>query len=190
MMQPLPRLTTRDLVITVLQPADYALLQNYYRDNEQHLAPWEPLRESDYHQGAEVQKRLTRALTGFSQGRELHFAAYKPGQEEIVALATYSNLIHGAFQACYLGYSIAEKYQGQGLMAQMLIATNAFVFEQLGMHRIMANYMPENVRSERLLMRLGFEKEGLAKSYLKISGKWRDHVLSAKINPAHLKAGS
>ncbi|WDE05543.1 ribosomal protein S5-alanine N-acetyltransferase [Thalassomonas viridans] len=187
-MQVLPRLNTERLLITLLQPADYPLLQDYYRQNEQHLSPWEPLRESDYNQGAEVQKRLTRALTGYSQGKELHFAAYRPGEKEIVALATYSNLIHGPFQACYLGYSIAEKYQGQGLMAEMLIATNAFVFEQLGMHRIMANYMPENIRSERLLNRLGFEKEGLAKSYLKIAGKWRDHVLTAKINPAHLES--
>ncbi|WDE11712.1 GNAT family N-acetyltransferase [Thalassomonas haliotis] len=186
MIQVLPRLTTENLQITVLQPGDYALLQDYYRENEQHLAPWEPLRETDYHQGPEVQKRLTRALTGFNQGRELHFAACWPGENEIVALATYSHLIHGPFQACYLGYSVAKKYQGRGLMAEMLIATNAFVFEQLGMHRIMANYMPENIRSERLLQRLGFEKEGLAKSYLKIAGQWRDHILTAKINPAEM----
>lgn len=47
----------------------------------------------------------------------------------------------------------------------------------------MVNYIPSNIRSERVLLKLGFEKEGLAKSYLKIAGKWQDHILTAKIKP-------
>ena len=38
-----------------------------------------------------------------------------------------------------------------------------------------------NERSGRLLERLGFEKEGYAKRYLKIDGLWEDHVLTAKV---------
>ncbi len=47
------------------------------------------------------------------------------------------------------------------------------------MHRIMANYMPHNMRSGHLLTKLGFEREGYAKQYLQINGEWRDHVLTA-----------
>ena len=47
----------------------------------------------------------------------------------------------------------------------------------------MANYIPENERSGRLLARLGFTREGLAKDYLFIDGAWRDHVLTALANP-------
>lgn len=50
----------------------------------------------------------------------------------------------------------------------------------------MANYTPSNIRSEKLLTKLGFEKEGLAKSYFKIAGSWQDHVLTSKINPSHI----
>lgn len=50
------------------------------------------------------------------------------------------------------------------------------------MHRIMANYMPHNQRSGALLARLGFEREGYAKDYLLIDGKWQDHVLTALTN--------
>jgi hypothetical protein len=35
-----------------------------------------------------------------------------------------------------------------------------------------------------LLERLGFASEGLAKDYLFIDGAWRDHVLTARLNPA------
>jgi ribosomal-protein-alanine N-acetyltransferase len=43
--------------------------------------------------------------------------------------------------------------------------------------------MPANQRSAQLLRALGFEREGLAKSYLKIAGQWEDMVLNALINP-------
>ena len=69
-------------------------------------------------------------------------------------------------------------------MAEALRATNAFAFRELRLHRIMANYRPENERSGRLLERLGFVREGVAKDYLFIDGAWRDHVLTALVNPA------
>ncbi len=47
----------------------------------------------------------------------------------------------------------------------------------------MANHLPRNVRSERLLESLGFEKEGHARAYLKIAGVWEDHTLRSLINP-------
>ena len=68
-------------------------------------------------------------------------------------------------------------------MMEILKATTGYMFEVIGLHRIMANYMPENKRSAAVLHRLGFEREGLAKSYLKINGQWRDHVLTSKLNP-------
>jgi ribosomal-protein-alanine N-acetyltransferase len=68
-------------------------------------------------------------------------------------------------------------------MAEALRAANAFVFGSMRLHRIMANYRPENERSARLLERLGFEREGLARDYLFIDGAWRDHVLTALVNP-------
>jgi ribosomal-protein-alanine N-acetyltransferase len=46
----------------------------------------------------------------------------------------------------------------------------------------MANYRPQNERSARLLERLGFTREGLAKDYLFIDGAWRDHVLTSLTN--------
>jgi ribosomal-protein-alanine N-acetyltransferase len=51
----------------------------------------------------------------------------------------------------------------------------------LGLHRVEANYQPNNERSGRLLRALGFTVEGYARAYLYIDGEWRDHVLTAKI---------
>ncbi|WP_209313631.1 GNAT family N-acetyltransferase [Jannaschia formosa] len=70
-------------------------------------------------------------------------------------------------------------------MSKILSAALAHVFDELDFHRVMANHLPENERSARLLSRIGFEREGYAKSYLKIAGRWRNHVLTSKPNPSH-----
>ncbi len=46
----------------------------------------------------------------------------------------------------------------------------------------MANYVPTNERSGRLLRRLGFTVEGYARDYLCLNGTWQDHILTSLIN--------
>jgi ribosomal-protein-alanine N-acetyltransferase len=44
---------------------------------------------------------------------------------------------------------------------------------------VAANYMPRNERSAAVLKRCGFRVEGLAPAYLRINGRWEEHVLTA-----------
>ncbi len=90
-----------------------------------------------------------------------------------------TEIVRGAFQACYLGFSLAADRQGKGYVREAAKSIIAFAFDDLGLHRIMANHMPENVRSAATLAALGFQKEGFAQAYLCIAGTWRDHVLTA-----------
>ena len=46
----------------------------------------------------------------------------------------------------------------------------AFAFGTLKLHRVQANYQPENERSAALLKRLGFQIEGHARDYLFLNG--------------------
>jgi ribosomal-protein-alanine N-acetyltransferase len=67
-------------------------------------------------------------------------------------------------------------------MRRALKTACQWMFAEKGLHRIMAAYIPRNVRSANVLESLGFEKEGLAKQYLLIDGQWQDHVLTSLIN--------
>ena len=101
----------------------------------------------------------------------------------VVGLANFTQIVRGAFMACSLGYSIDEDRQGQGLMRETLEHAIAYVFDELGLHRVQASYLPTNERSGGLLRRLGFVVEGYARDYIYINGAWRDHVLTARTNP-------
>jgi ribosomal-protein-alanine N-acetyltransferase len=158
----------------------------YETNNKQHLSQWEPLRSTNYFSETETEIRVLNNYLNFQSGNSLHLVGRLKGSKSIVCVCSFTNIVHGVFQACNLGYSIDEQYQGKGLMFDMLQTSIEYVFAELDLHRIMANFISSNIRSEKLLKRLEFEQEGLAKSYLKIADSWQDHVLTSKINPSHV----
>jgi len=62
------------------------------------------------------------------------------------------------------------------------------LINDLHLHRIEAACVPENERSIRLLRKVGFLQEGLARNYIRINGHWRDHLDAfAYLQPAALQ---
>lgn len=118
-----------------------------------------------------------------SAGTGLFFIVLDRESCEIVGECSFTNIVRGVFQACHLGFSINGDLESKGLMYEALSACISCLFNTVQLHRIMANYQPKNLRSGRLLEKLGFEREGYAKSYLQINGIWEDHVLCSIINP-------
>ena len=49
-------------------------------------------------------------------------------------------------------------------------------FWELNLHRLSAHVQEENIPSIRLLLGLGFEKEGICKDFLCLNGIWTDHL--------------
>jgi ribosomal-protein-alanine N-acetyltransferase len=176
-------ITTERLLLRLLEPEEADLLVTYLEENREHLEPWEPTRTEKYYTTDLCELEIKKNHAGFFQGNSLKLAFFFKELPEgpIVGVCNFTNIIRGVFLSCFLGYSIHHKYEGKGLMYEALEAAGDFVFEKLKLHRIQANYMPRNERSAKLLHRLGFQREGYAKDYLKIAGKWEDHILTAKI---------
>ena len=177
----LRRMQTARGVIRLLEPADAPKLLQYRRENREHLAPWEPSREADYYTLEQCRSAAIDACEGAERDRGYPLLLLDADEQVIRGSMTLSNVVRGPFQACLLGYGIGARWQGRGLMHEALEGTLAWAFGALDLHRVMANYLPRNERSARLLARLGFEREGYARAYLKIAGQWEDHVLTAKI---------
>lgn len=175
-------ITTERLILQPAQPSHARALHTYLRSNRAFLQPWEPTREDNFFALDAITKRLETMAEKTASGEALHLLILHNGH--IIGACNFTNIVRGAFEACHLGYALEESAQGQGLMHEALQAATAYVFDAMKLHRIMANYRPENDRSARLLKRLGFEREGLARAYLKINGVWADHVLTSLINSA------
>lgn len=182
----IPKIHTERTCITVLQREQSNLLLEFQQQNKVFLAPWEPLRDETFFTEEACHSRVKDSFNAFEQGVALPLVALCTRSQRVIATCNFSNIIRGVFQACHFGYAIDQGYEGQGIMTEVLEASIDYVFSELKLHRVMANYMLKNVRSGRLLQRLGFEKEGVAREYLKINGQWQDHILTAKINTKNL----
>ncbi len=181
----IPMIATKRTVMTILAPDQAGLLRDYVIRNQDHLEPWESERDDRYFTLEACRVRLEISRDGFEDGVSAHFSALDRNSGAMVGSCNFSNIVEGVFRACTLGYSIAEAYQGTGLMHEILEAGIDYMFRVRDLHRIMANHIPNNHRSEGLLRRLGFEREGYARAYLNINGRWQDHVLNSLINPRH-----
>ena len=163
-----------------------AAMARFLAENfEGHLERWSPPATTAFFTEEFWKERLETAVEDFRAAAAVRFVLQEGDSVEgpIIGTCNYTNIVRGAFLACHLGYQLARSSERRGLMTEALRATNAFVFDAMRLHRIMANFRPENERSARLLDRLGFVREGLARDYLFIDGAWRDHVLTALTNP-------
>jgi ribosomal-protein-alanine N-acetyltransferase len=181
----LPTLTTPRLTVQHMAPGHAPALAEFFRRNERHLAPWDPPRPAGIMQSDFWQSECERAVEDYGDGSVVRWVLFLDGSpQQAIGRINYTQIARGPFQSCMLGYAIDAGFEGRGLMREALEATIEHAFAVLRLHRIQANYVPENRRSGGLLERLGFVREGLAKDYLFINGAWRDHVLTARLNPA------
>jgi ribosomal-protein-alanine N-acetyltransferase len=99
--------------------------------------------------------------------------------DELAGAYTLSQIHHGAFRNAYLGYYAFEPHAGAGLMRRAMPSVFRFAFGEMRLHRLQADVQPGNDRSIALLRATGWREEGYARRYLKIGGRWRDHIMFA-----------
>lgn len=179
------QLSTDRLRLKVATPQDAPVYAAYHKNNRAHLEPWQPDWPLEITTVAYWERRLECANT-HEQIRLLWFI---PGQSTCIGLCNFHIIARGAFWACNLGFSVDADKQGKGYAYEALSCALDYAFRDLALHRVQANHLPENLRSARLLRRLGFVPEGYARDYLYIRGAWRDHVLTAKTNPDPMPPG-
>jgi len=175
------QLNTDRTVMRTPRKDDLEMIVAFENRNREHLERWEtlPPTEKEAHL-ASARHRLDAWVKECESGISLRFFIFpKDDPNMIIGFCNFTQICRGAFQACYLGYKLDRAYENQGLMAECLKRSTSYIFEDLNLHRIMANYMPTNERSANLLSRLGFVVEGYAKAYLYINGYWEDHVLTS-----------
>ena len=94
-----------------------------------------------------------------------------------------NTVVRGAFWSAYLGYWVASSHAGRGVATAAVGCTLGLAWEQLGLHRVQAATLLHNAASQRVLARTGFERIGVAPAYLRIAGRWQDHLLFQRLAP-------
>ena len=176
---------TERLLLQPMGPTQAEAVLEYLVRNRSFLWEWEPVKPDDFYTVEYQAAQLGKELDMMERGLLLKWwISKKEDPGSVIGMIGFSNIVRGAFLSCHLGYRLDELEINQGYITEALRKGIEVVFGQYGLHRIEANIMPRNGRSMRVVEKLGFTEEGLAKKYLKINGVWEDHIHMVLFNDA------
>lgn len=182
---PALRIETERLLLLPLTHRYAELVLEYHRRNKDFFRPWLPEYMPNYFSVEFHREWLKQDARQAKSGKKLKLFIFDQTDQslnKIIGDITCSNIVRGVLQSSFVGYKMDEQHNSKGFMTEALAHTAQHVFEQMKLHRIEAHIMLQNTASQRVVEKLGFQREGISKSYLKINGAWEDHYRYALIN--------
>ncbi len=92
-----------------------------------------------------------------------------------------NNWEHGLAE---VGYALSTPYQRRGIMKRAIRLLVGELFSKTQLERLEARCALDNVASQKVLESIGFEKEGILRSYFRLHGTRVDNFLYALLKPA------
>jgi ribosomal-protein-alanine N-acetyltransferase len=172
------RLTGERVSLRPPERGDYEAWASLRAGSRDFLSPWEPSWPPDALSRASFRARVARYAEDWRTDQAYNFFIFAL-DETLVGGIGLSNIRRGVSETASLGYWVGERYARQRYMTSALPLVVDFAFERLGLHRLEAACLPSNIPSRAVLARTGFQQEGYAREYLRIAGKWQDHLLFA-----------
>ncbi len=181
-----PLIRTPNLYLRAPSLDDYPAWAALRMESRAFLTPWEPSWNEDDLTRAAFRLRTKRAAREISTDEAYSLFVFDSQTEALLGGLTLGLIRRGVAQACTLGYWMGKPHAGKGHMTEAVRGALRFAFSELALHRVEAACLPNNEPSRRLLERVGFRHEGLARAYLKINGAWADHLLYAALSTDRL----
>lgn len=162
--------------LRIVTPADAPALYAFLRKPE----VYEPT-SSDAWTLEGLQQWTADNVAGAALDKWCRYGIILSGHEEPVGGVGLFNIdLHN--QRAEIGYELSPDHWGKGLMTRAAAIVLAWAFAN-GFHRIEATVMAGNRRSERVLEKLGFEREASMRDYKLVRGTFRNYSLWALLAP-------
>nr|WP_255508280.1 GNAT family protein [Exiguobacterium sp. Helios] len=164
-----PVLTTKRLTLREVTPLDAPSLLTYLADEQvvtqMGLDPFQT--EADALDEINWYHSIRTEQTGLRWGITEH------ATPDIIGSCGFLNR-SSRHQRAELGFELSPGHWGKGLAQEAVRAVLAHGFNEWDLNRIEALVLPDNTASQRLLERLGFQREGLLRQYEKTRGQFDD----------------
>jgi ribosomal-protein-alanine N-acetyltransferase len=143
--------------------------------SREEFAPWEPIRDDSFYTVEKQHTLLESALAAHAQGSTVPLVIVDG--TTVIGRITLNGITRGALQGAALGYWVSPSFWGRGFATAAVADAISLAFSELQLHRLQAETLLNNTASQQVLLRNGFRPYGVAPSYLKIAGRWSDHIL-------------
>lgn len=114
------------------------------------------------------------------EGQRLSLAVCLPDEDKVIGDVVLKWLSKDDRQG-EIGYSFNPEFQGKGLATEAAEALLKIGFEDLGLHRVIAQCDPRNEGSWRVMERLGMRREAHLREFEIFKGAWGDLFVYAML---------
>ncbi|WP_146826934.1 GNAT family N-acetyltransferase [Aeromicrobium flavum] len=167
-------------VTRLVATTDAEPLADVLRRNREAMAELEPNRPEVYFSAKGQRAIIQDALRRYEDGVSFPRVILGP-DDSVVGRINLNEIVRGPSLKGALGYYVDEAEQGRGLATTAVAEVVNLAFVRLGLHRIEAATRLDNTSSQRVLEKNGFTRFGVARDYLRLAGRWHDHVLYERI---------
>jgi len=171
---------TERLVLTPIDPADGPELWTVVDGSRWHLErflPWVPFNNTP-----DASQRYAEACAAdWDAGRAVRFGIRDKTTRALLGVVGLDSCVH-LHRSCELGYWLRLDATGRGLMAEAAHACVEFALSRLGVHRVRCAAATDNYPSLRVIARLGFRFEGIARQAEYVGGRWVDHAVFSRLS--------
>jgi ribosomal-protein-alanine N-acetyltransferase len=132
---------------------------------------------------------FARYLQQLREPNRVGFLICRRDDGGILGVINLNEISRGPAHTAFLGYYVGAAHAGRGYMREALELVQRHAFRGLRLHRLEADIQPGNAASIALVQSCGFRFEGTLRRFLKIGGRWRDHVIYARLAEEWRAAG-
>lgn len=158
--QNLPRLETERLILRKLTLDDLEDVYAYSSDEEvTRFLRWGP-----HTTPAQTESYLREVLQEYNEGRDGPWGIEHRTSGRVVG-AIHLMAIRARHRRAEIGFLLSKAYWGQGLMTEALLRVLRYVFEDVGLNRVEAFCLVDNLAGMRVLEKAGMTKEGVLREY-------------------------
>ncbi|MDD5934926.1 MAG: GNAT family protein [Clostridiales bacterium] len=167
---------TKRLILKHLDETSAPYVLSFYQENQKLFEPWEPAHPARFYT-LNYQMTLLAAERNLASRSQAirYFLFEKQNPNKIIGTVNFYHMLRSPNSSCKLGYKLASGVWHQGYAYEAISFLLPIVFHSYRLHRIEAEVMPTNQRSIRLIKRLGFTYEGIARQSCEINGCFEDH---------------
>ncbi len=174
---------TERLILTQSDVSIAGRVAEYFLRNKEFFRETEPTRDEEFFIEDYQREQMCNHMIGYENGTSVCFwFSEKNHPDQIIGSVGISNIVMGAFLSCFLSYRGDATHLRKGYVTEAVGQLIRIAFDEIGLHRIEANIMPKNGASLAVAKKLGFQNEGISRSYLRINGIWEDHIHMVLLN--------
>lgn len=172
--EPLGELLTERLKLRAPKRADSAALDEAIQETLDELVLWLPWARPGHSLG-DTRRYLRGARSARNRRQAFEFVIEDQGDGRLLGMVSLHR-IDWMRRSGGIGYWVRRSEWGRGIAPEAARAMLDVAFVECGLHRVEVLVAPENKPSQRVVDKVGFVREGVARGAEFVNGSHSDHI--------------